>query len=194
MQNSFKTNAIVVISFLTMLSATSSCKKESPEPKKPTQNVLDSIQKDFTKEISAGSSGAYAVGYDFTVTDTGVINQLALTTPSPGTYKVMLYNTDTDVQDSAIFIIALADTGKVIYKNIPSVKANVGDYFRLTFNDLDKPQYQFLRTGGMNHLYGSIRLRWYVYQAQLTSSSIDGPFYHNADYTFGGVGCTFVKD
>jgi len=173
-----------------------SCKKETKDPIviKPRQTVLDSIQRDFTETISNGSPGAYAVGYDFYVTSNGVIDQLALCTPSIGTYKVILVNTDTDAEDSVSINITAADTGKTIFKGITPMTVNAGNYFRLTFNDLDKPQYQYLRTDGMDQVYGNIDLRWYVFQAQATSSTIDGAFGHSQDYTFGGVGCTFVKD
>lgn len=173
-----------------------SCKKETKDPVdiKPRQTVLDSIQRDFTETISSGSSGAYAVGYDFYISSKGVINQLALCTPSIGVYQINIENRDTYVKDSVIINITAADTGKTIYKGITPFVADAGDYMRITFNDLDKPQYQYLRTNGMTQVYGDIRLRWYVFQAQATASFINGPFGHSQDYTFGGVGFTFVKD
>jgi hypothetical protein len=170
------------------------CKKEETTILKPRQTVLDSIQRDFTETISNGSPGAYAVGYDFNVIKKGVINQLALCTPSIGVYQINIENTDTNDKDSVSINITAADTGKTIFKGITPMVANAGNYFRITFNDLDKPQYQYLRTGGMDQTYGDINLRWYVFQAQATASFINGPFGKSIDYTFGGVGFTFEKD
>jgi len=172
-----------------------SCKKETKDPIviKPRQTVLDSIQRDFTETISNGSPGAYAVGYDSYTISKGVINQLALCTPSIGTYKIIIHNRDTDVKDSVSIDITAADTGKTIYKGITSLVANAGDYIRITFNDLDKPQYQYSRIDGMTQTYGDIRLRWYVYQ-ETSASTFDGGFGHSQNYTFGGVGFTFEKD
>ncbi len=170
------------------------CKKEETTILKPRQTVLDSIQRDFTETISNGSPGAYAVGYDFYTISKGVINQLALCTPSIGVYQINIENTDTNDKDSVSINITAADTGKTIFKGITPLVTNAGDYIRITFNDLDKPQYQYLRTGGMDQTYGDINLRWYVYQAQATASFINGVFSHSQDYTFGGVGFAFEKD
>jgi hypothetical protein len=90
--------------------------------------------------------------------------------------------------------ITAADTGKTIYSAIAPMVANADDYFRITFNDLDKPQYQYLRVGGMIKTYGDIKLRSYAAQAQATSSTIDGDSFLSINYTFGGVGFTFEKD
>lgn len=180
--------------FITAIILSTACNKDdSTTITKPHEFVLDSIQRDFTREISNGSVGQFAVGYDFWVTDSGVINQLALTTPSTGSYKVYIENTDTEKKDSATINITVADTGKVIYKSINPMIANAGDYFRISFNDLDKPQYLYTKTGGMNHLYGHISLKWYVFQ-QTTSSVVGYPFGHSMNYTFGGVGFTYVKN
>lgn len=185
----------LILLFITAMLFLSSCNKDEVKKteSKPSEFVLDSIQRDFTREISNGSNGQFAVGYDFWVTDSGVINQLALITPSTGSYKVYIENTDTEKKDSATINITVADTGKVIYKSINPMIANAGNYFRISFNDLDKPQYQYIKAGGMNHLYGHIRLKWYVFQ-QTTSSVVGSPFGHSMDYTFGGVGFTYIKN
>jgi hypothetical protein len=170
------------------------CKKEETTILKPRQTVLDSIQRDFTETISNGSPGAYAVGYQFNITSNGVIDQLALCTPSIGSYKIIIKNFDTSTKDSVTINITAADTGRTIFQGITPMVVNAGNDFQLTFNDLDKPQYQYLRTNGMNQVYGNIGLYRYVYQAQATSSSIDGLYGESVNYTFGGVGFTFAKD
>ncbi len=170
------------------------CKKEETAILKPRQTILDSIERDFTKEISNGSPGAYAVGYYFNTISKGVINQLVLKTPSIGVYKIVIENTNTNAKDSVSMNMTAADTGKTIYSGITPMIANAGDYFRITFNDLDKPQYQYLRMGGMAQTYGDIQLKWYAAQAQATSSTINGDSFLSVNYTFGGVGFTFEKD
>ena len=191
-----KTQKIIIA--LALALSIVSCKKETKEPVvlKQRQAVLDSIQRDFTETISNGSPGAYAVGYEFYTTNKGVINQLALCTPSIGVYQINIENTDTNDKDSVSINITVADTGKTIFKGITPLVTNAGDYIRISFNDLDKPQYQYLRTDGMSQIYGNIRLRWYVFQAQATASSINEAyaFGHSLDYTFGGVGFAFEKD
>ena len=161
---------IYIIAFALAISIIG-CKKEATSILKPRQTVLDSIQRDFTETISNGSVGAYAVGYQFNI-----------------------INIDTGKKDSVSINITAADTGRTIFSGITPMVVNAGNDFQLTFNDLDKPQYQYLRTNGMNQVYGNIGLYRYVYQAQPTSSSIDGMFGESVNYTFGGVGFTFVKD
>ena len=184
---------IYIIAFALAISIIG-CKKEAAVEFKQRQTVLDSIQRDFTETISNGSPGAYAVGYQFNITSNGVINQLALCTPSIGVYQINIINIDTGKKDSVSINITAADTGRTIFSGITPMVVNAGNDFQLTFNDLDKPQYQYLRTNGMNQVYGNIGLYRYVYQAQPTSSSIDGMFGESVNYTFGGVGFTFVKD
>ena len=185
---------IIMLLFSTVISTVSCKKNKEPIAANPRQTILDSIDRDFTKEISNGSAGAYAVGYYFNTISKGVINQLVLKTPSIGVYKIVIENTDTNAKDSVSMNITAADTGKTIYSGITPMIANAGDYFRITFNDLDKPQYQYLRVGGMAQTYGDIKLRWYAAQAQATSSTIDGDSFLSVNYTFGGVGFTFEKD
>jgi hypothetical protein len=186
---------LTIMLFFALSIVATSCKKDKDSiPANTRQTVLDSIERDFTKEISNGSPGAYAVGYYFNTISKGVINQLVLKTPSIGVYKIVIENTDTNAKDSVSMNITAADTGKTIYSGITPMIANAGDYFRITFNDLDKPQYQYLRVGGMAQTYGDIKLRWYAAQAQATSSTIDGDSFLSVNYTFGGVGFTYVKD
>lgn len=172
------------------------CKKEETTILKPRQTVLDSIQRDFTETISNGSPGAYAVGYSFKTTSKGVINQLALSTPSIGVYKIYIINTNTNAKDSVTVNITAADTGKTIFNGITPLLTNANDIVRISFNDLDKPQYQYLRVAGMKQTYGDVVLNGYAFQAQATSSIINYALsYGNSnDYTFGGVGFTFEKD
>ena len=175
-----------------------SCNKEKNEPVviKQRQTVLDSIQRDFTETISNGSPGAYAVGYSFKTTSKGVINQLALSTPSIGVYKIYIINTITNAKDSVTVNITAADTGKTIFNGITPLVTNANDIVRISFNDLDKPQYQYLRVAGMKQTYGDIVLNGYAFQAQATSSIINYALSYGSsnDYTFGGVGFTFEKD
>lgn len=187
-----KTLSIIV--FFALAIAFTSCKKEEVKiATKTQQNVLDSIQSKFTKTISNGSAGAYAIGYDFSVTTSGKIDKLGLTTPSSGTYKIILQNITTETRDSAIMTISVADTGKLIYKNITPIIVNPGTNYRITFNDLDKPQYLYSKTDGLGKAFGNIYVRWYVYK-ETSDASFTTLFGHSSDYTFGGVDFNFIKD
>jgi hypothetical protein len=187
---------IPIMLLLILAISTVSCKKDKDlNTINPRQTILDSIDRDFTQTTSNGSGFAVAAGYEFRTTKKGVINQLVLSTPSIGLYKIVIENTDTNAKDSVSIDITASDVGKTIYNGITPMIANADDDFRITFNDLDKPQYLYSRVGGMAQTYGDIKLQRYLYQ-QLTSTSstINGAFFSSIDYTFGGIGFTFEKD
>ncbi len=188
-----KINLILIIAVIVGII---SCKKESSSvvvPAKIITSVIDSIQKTFTKSKSDGSSGKYAVGYDFEALNAGKINKIGILTPSSGNYKLMLYSNDNYRKDSVNINITVADTGKLVYTNITPFEVSKEESIRVTFNDEDRPQYLFSKVGGMNQVFGDIDLRWYVYK-NTDESTFNSLFSHNQDYLFGGIDVVFTRD